>query len=72
MIIFSGITSAGVQGAAEFFASPQALKNLKSIFAREGFKTFPPAYQVVVRCTFGDMLLLAYEYHSHRILPAVN
>jgi len=29
---------------------------------------FPAAYQVVVKCTFSNLLLLAYEYHSHRIL----
>jgi hypothetical protein len=26
------------------------------------------AYQVVVRCTFINKLLLAYEYHSHRVI----
>jgi hypothetical protein len=68
MVVFSGITSAGTQGAAEFFASSRSLRNLRSIFAREGFAGFPAAYQVVVKCTFNNMLLVAYEYHSHRIL----
>jgi len=30
---------------------------------------FPAAYQVVVRCTFSNMLLLPYEHIEHRILP---
>lgn len=68
MVVFSGITSAGTHGAAEFFASPRALLNLRAIFAREGVNGFPAAYQVVVKCTFSNLLLLAYEYHSHRIL----
>lgn len=68
MVIFSGITSAGTHGSAEFFASPRALRNLRGIFAREGVNGFPAAYQVVVKCTFSNMLLLAYEYHSHRIM----
>jgi hypothetical protein len=68
MVIFSGIGSAATQGAAEFFASPRALRNLRGIFAREGVNGFPAAYQVVVKCTFGNLILLAYEYHSHRIL----
>lgn len=68
MVVFSGITSAGTHGAAEFFSSPRSLRNLRTILAREGVKTFPPAYQVVVRCTFNNSLLVAYEYHSHRIL----
>jgi hypothetical protein len=68
MVVFSGITSAGTHGAAEFFASPHALRNLRAIFAREGVNGFPAAYQVVVKCTFSNLLLLAYEYYSHRIL----
>jgi hypothetical protein len=68
MVVFSGITSAGTHGAAEFFSSPRALRGLRAIFAREGVNGFPAAYQVVVRCTFSNLLLLAYEYHSHRIL----
>lgn len=64
MVVFSGITSTGTQGAAEFFSSARSLRDLKR---RLGGKAFPTAYQVVVRCTFSDKLLLGYEYHSHRI-----
>ena len=68
MMTFTGITSAGTHGAAEFFASPRSLQILKAIFAKEGVTGFPPAYQVVVKCTFSNMLLISYEYHSHKIL----
>ena len=68
MVVFSGITSAGTHGAAEFFSSPRSLRNLRTILAREGVNAFPAAYQVVVKCTFNNSLLVAYEYHSHQIL----
>jgi len=64
-VVFSGITSTGTQGAAEFFASPKSMSELRARFQGE---RFPLAYQVVVRCTFINRLLLAYEYHSHRII----
>jgi hypothetical protein len=68
MIIFSGINSAGADGAADFFSSPRALRNLRAVFAREGVHGFPAAYQVVVKCTFGDLLMINYEYQAHKIL----
>ena len=58
MVVFSGITSAGTHGAAEFFASPRALHNLRDIFVREGVKGFPAAYQVVVKVHLQCNLLL--------------
>ena len=67
MLIFSGITSGGTQGAAEFFTSPRSLLKLRGMFAREGVNGFPAAYQVVVRCAFDNLLLLNVEYYSHRI-----
>jgi hypothetical protein len=36
MIVFSGITSAGTHGAAEYFSSPRCFRSLRSIFEREG------------------------------------
>jgi hypothetical protein len=67
-VVFSGITSAGTHGAAEYFASPSSLRRLRGIFVKEGLRGFPAAYQVVVKCKFSNMLLLSYEYHSHRVL----
>jgi hypothetical protein len=68
MLIFSGITSGGTQGAAEFFTSPRSLRKLRGMFAHEGLNGFPAAYQVVVRCAFDNLLLLNVEYYSHRII----
>lgn len=68
MVIFSGTNSAGTDGAAQFFSSPRCLQNLKGIFAQEGLSAFPAAYQVVVRCVFGDLLMISYQYTSHKIL----
>jgi hypothetical protein len=65
-VVFSGITSTGTQGAAEFFASATSMRELRSRFPGN---QFPASYQVVVRCTFINRLLLAYEYHSHRTIP---
>jgi hypothetical protein len=67
-VIFSGIGSGGTQAAAEFFASPQSLRKLRERFVREGIHGFPAAYQVVVKCTFSDLLIQGVEYHSHRVL----
>ena len=68
MVIFSGTNTAGTDGAAGFFCSPRALGALRTAFARQGISGFPAAYQVVVRCTFGDLLMISYEYKTHRVL----
>lgn len=68
LLVFSGITSVGTHGAAEYFTSPRSLQALRGIFAKEGMSGFPAAYQVVVKCKFDNMLLVAAEYHAHRIL----
>jgi hypothetical protein len=67
-VIISGITSVGSHGAMEFFASPDALQDLRSRFQKEGMAGFPSAFQVVVRCKTNDTLLLSSEYAAHRVL----
>ncbi len=67
-IIFSGITSAGPQGALEFFRSPENLRVLKAKFRQEGYATFPRAYQVVVRCGLDHNLALTWEYAAHEVI----
>ncbi len=67
-VVLSGITSVGTQGAAEFFASPNALRNLRAKFAKEGVAEFPSSYQVVVHCVYNNMLLLSYEYSAHAVI----
>ena len=68
LMVFSGITSVGTHGAAEYFSSPQSLHALRSIFAQEGIHGFPAAYQVVVKCRFENMLLVSAEYSAHRVI----
>ncbi len=68
MLVFSGITSVGTNGAAEYFTSPRSLRALRATFAQEGIRGFPPAYQVVVKCKFENMLLVSTEYASHRVI----
>jgi hypothetical protein len=67
-IIFSGLGSVGSNGAADYFASPGKLRHLRDRFRRSGLDGFPPAYQVVVRCTYSDGLLLSSSYAFHEIL----
>jgi hypothetical protein len=67
-LIFSGLTSVGTQGAAEFFSHAGSLSVLREKLAAEGYSNFPAAYQVVVRCTSNDTLLLSTEYAAHRVI----
>jgi hypothetical protein len=68
VVIFSGLTSVGSQGAAEFFARPESLRVLREKLAAQGYGDFPSAYQVVVRCASNDTLLLSAEYAAHRVI----
>lgn len=64
-VLFSGITSAGPQGAMEYFSSPAAMADLKARMAREGHAAFPSAYQVVIRCGVDRSLALSWTYEAH-------
>jgi len=68
VLIFSGLTSVGTQGAAEFFSRPESLHVLREKLAADGYAGFPAAYQVVVRCASNDTLLLSAEYAAHRVI----
>ena len=69
IVIFSGVTSAGSQAAAEFFSSPEQLLELKNELKKAGFDGFPPAYQVVVSAETDDSILLSFRYETFRIIP---
>jgi len=64
-LIFSGANSAGTQAAMEYFASPAILRDLR---ARLGGR-FPPAYQVLVKCTTATSIPITTTYVSHHLLP---
>jgi hypothetical protein len=68
MLILSGITSVGTHGAAEYFSRPEGLNVFLRHLAAEGYTHFPSAYQIVVRCTSSDTLLLSTEYVTHRVI----
>ena len=67
-MIVSGVSQVGVQGAMEFFASPERLAELKSRFQADGLPGFPKAYQLVVQCTAEDSLPLSCGYAAHYVL----
>ena len=68
MVIFSGLTSVGAHGAAEFFSRPETLRVLRGRLAADGYSAFPSAYQVVVRCRSDDTLLVGVDYVAHRVI----
>jgi hypothetical protein len=67
-ISVTGLSSAGIQAAMEFFASPPSLAQLKRELARQGISRFPLAYQVVVRATAYEDQMLSYQYEAHKVL----
>ena len=67
-LIVSGVSQVGIQGAMEFFASPERLAELKNHLRQDGLSTFPKAYQLVVRCTAQDSLPLSCGYAAHYVL----
>lgn len=67
-LIVSGVSQVGVQGAMEFFASPERLLDLKNRFHADGLSGFPRAYQLVVQCTAEDSLPLSCGYAAHYVL----
>lgn len=48
MVIFSGVNSAGTIAAADFFASPDHMREFKTRLQKDGYKSFPMVYQIVV------------------------
>jgi hypothetical protein len=69
IVVFSGLTSAGIYGAAAFFTSSRDLKGLAERFHKEGLPGWPKAFQVVVRCRASeDTQLLSSAYEAHDVL----
>ena len=67
-VILSGITSAGMQAAAEFFASPSGLQAFQQKLQTTGQTKTPRAWQVVLKVHSDSILPLSYSYVAHRIL----
>jgi hypothetical protein len=70
MLIFAGFRgSPGAQGAIDYFRSPSALRDLERRFRQQGYATFPPAYQVVVRCGVDSETAINAVYETHVVIP---
>jgi hypothetical protein len=67
-VVISGVTPTGTEAAMEYFASPAALRDLLLRFQHEGYRGFPTAYQVVVKCRSRDTFLLTSEHEAHHAL----
>jgi hypothetical protein len=69
IVVFSGLTSVGIHGAAAFFTSGPDLRALAERFHKDGLHGWPRAFQVVVRCRASDdAQLLSSTYETHAIL----
>ena len=69
VVVFSGLTSAGIYGAAAFFTSSPDLRALAERFHKDGLPGWPKAFQVVVRCRASeDTQLLSAAYETHDVL----
>jgi hypothetical protein len=67
-VVISGLASAGIQAAAEFFTSPKSLRELRDKFLAESTDGIPPRYQVVIRTATVDNMPRAWRYETHRVL----
>jgi hypothetical protein len=67
-VVISGLTSAGIQAAAEFFTSPRSLGELKERFRKEGIAGVPAHYQVLIRTMSVDTMPRAWSVQTHRVL----
>lgn len=67
-VIFAGASSAACQAVAEFFCSPQYMRELLERFRKEGIAGFPRAYQVIIKGRTDGLLLLSFTYETHRII----
>jgi hypothetical protein len=69
IVVFSGLTSVGIHGAAAFFTSGRDLRALSERFRKEGLRRWPRAFQVIVRCrASNDAQLLSSAYETHDVL----
>ena len=68
MMIFSGSHSSCTVGAAEFMSSPTHLSDFRDRLRKQGYSTFPPAYQMVIHCSADGVLPLGQFYETHVVL----
>jgi hypothetical protein len=68
IMIFSGSHSSCTVGATEFMSSPAHLRDFQDRLRKEGHSSFPPAYQMVIRCRADRVVPLSEEYETHVVL----
>ena len=68
IMIFSGSHSSCTVGATEFMSSPAHLRDFRDRLRKAGLSSFPPAYQMVIRCRADRVVPLSEEYETHLVL----
>ncbi|MBL8227008.1 MAG: hypothetical protein JNL98_00965 [Bryobacterales bacterium] len=68
VVLFSGLASTDTQAAAEYFSSPNQLRQLAGKFEAQEILGFPRSYQVLVRARAIAMLPVQMEYVSHCVI----
>lgn len=68
-LLFSGISSAGTEAAAQFFTSPSQLEKLAEHLRLRPGESWPNKLQVLVRSTTNRTVALSFSYETHRIAP---
>jgi hypothetical protein len=68
-VIFSGLTTAGAKAAEEFFSTPEVLRDLQARFRQEGLRSWPSAWQLVLKTSVADPTLpMSFSYQAHRVI----
>jgi hypothetical protein len=67
-IIFSGVSSAGIQAAAEYLASPSHLAALQQHLQLKSGEAWPARLQILVHATTSQTVTLSFAYETHRIV----
>ena len=68
IMIVSGSHSSCTVGATEFMSSPAHLRDFRDRLRKQGHSSFPPAYQMVVRCRAKSVVPLGEDYETHLVL----
>jgi hypothetical protein len=68
IMIFSGSHSSCTVGATEFMSSPAHLRDFRDRLRKQEHSSFPPAYQMVIRCRADRVVPLSEEYETHVVL----
>jgi hypothetical protein len=66
-IIISGISSAGIQAAAEYMVSPSHLEDLARRLGHS--TTWPSKLQILIHASTTSTVALSFGYETHRVVP---